>query len=165
MGARCLPAPAPRLGGSCCAKCTLRCILVCCSTGEALCVCRDMNNGADLSVHHCPSLVQVLKHSSRWSLTVDGKPWTPLCYALAQASTGWRALVEAGACCTDAPTAVACAPQALLYFAMHQPLRALNHFPSTLLPCAEPGGHGGPAAGPCQAPGGAAAADAARLHG
>ena len=57
-----------------------------------------------------PSLPQILKHSLRWSMTVDGRTWTPLCYALAQAGGGrgwaglwaglsglWAAVLRAGA--------------------------------------------------------------------
>lgn len=105
--------------------------------------------------------VQILKHSSRWSLLVDGKPWTPLCYALAQASVGcavrcWLHLwphVAKHSCkhkhLSEVPIAIA-----------H--LRAPPHYP---VMATEPGRHGGTAAGPGQAPGGAAAAGAARLPG
>ena len=98
--------------------CCFAAVLLCCSVGQ---------RAVGSAVHTCHSLwaacspaaaavppcapYQILKHSSRWSLTVEGKPWTPLCYALAQASMGeWAAVrgleLETLTQCLVAPGAV-----------------------------------------------------------
>lgn len=55
---------------------------------------------SQLTGHTGPPLrlsLQILKLSSRWSMAVKGKPWTPLCYALAQGHAGMVPLLLAHA--------------------------------------------------------------------